>query len=407
MASHRSPFSIFAGFTLTVLGGMIFNVGGLFAGRSAVLLSNLQEILQWVFLIYPLLLTVRGDINGILSGKLGTALHLGTIEPKWRKNTNNFRQLMSFIFIITVYDAILVGLIASLLSFILGMSVNVIEILVISVTTFVFGAVFSMILTFSLTFFIYRRKGDPDVLVYPIMSSINDILITLIFFTVGFCYRIWKPDLNLHLYLGIPIFVISVIIALFLIIKWRKAKYITDGIIQSLPTLSITNLIAAGTGTILASFQALLGANPILLVCYPAVISTVGSQGSVFANTTSTKLHLGTIKPSLSFFKTQDFFISFFGILSVGFFLNLIYSAIGTGITSETVSFIFYLKLVLLLLATNLISFFIVFMISAAASFLTYRFGLDPDNLVNPILSSSADLITTSVLVLLSLPLFQ
>ena len=67
MASHRSPFSIFAGFTLTVLGGMIFNVGGLFAGRSAVLLSNLQEILQWVFLIYPLLLTVRGDINGILS----------------------------------------------------------------------------------------------------------------------------------------------------------------------------------------------------------------------------------------------------------------------------------------------------------------------------------------------------
>ena len=157
MASHRSPFSIFAGFTLTVLGGMIFNVGGLFAGRSAVLLSNLQEILLWVFLIYPLLLTVRGDINGILSGKLGTALHLGTIEPKWRKNTNRFHQLISFIFIITVFDAILVGFVASLLSFILGMSVNVIEILVISITTFVLGEILSMVLTFSLTFFIYRR----------------------------------------------------------------------------------------------------------------------------------------------------------------------------------------------------------------------------------------------------------
>ncbi|MHA1953918.1 MAG: magnesium transporter [Candidatus Heimdallarchaeaceae archaeon] len=406
MATHRSPFSIFAGFTLTVLGGMIFNVGGLFAGRSAILLTNLQEILQWVFLIYPLLLTVRGDINGILSGKLGTALHLGTIEPKWRKNTNRFYQLISFIFIITVFDAILVGFVASLLSFILGMSVNVIEILVVSITTFVFGAILSMVLTFSLTFFIYRRKRDPDVLVYPIMSSINDILITLIFFSVGFCYRIWKPELNLHLYLGIPIFVISVTVAVLLIIKWRKVKYITDGIIQSLPTLSITNLIAAGTGTVLASFQALLGANPILLICYPAVISTVGSQGSVFANTTSTKLHLGTIKPSFSFFKTQDFVISFFGILSVGFLLNLIYSAIGTGITSESISFSIYLRLILLLLLTNLISFLLVFMISTAASFLTYRFGLDPDNLVNPILSSSADLITTSVLVLLSLPLF-
>ncbi|MHA2256304.1 MAG: magnesium transporter, partial [Candidatus Heimdallarchaeaceae archaeon] len=389
MATHRSPFSIFAGFTLTVLGGMIFNVGGLFAGRSAILLTNLQEILQWVFLIYPLLLTVRGDINGILSGKLGTALHLGTIEPKWRKNTNRFYQLISFIFIITVFDAILVGFVASLLSFILGMSVNVIEILVVSITTFVFGAILSMVLTFSLTFFIYRRKRDPDVLVYPIMSSINDILITLIFFSVGFCYRIWKPELNLHLYLGIPIFVISVTVAVLLIIKWRKVKYITDGIIQSLPTLSITNLIAAGTGTVLASFQALLGANPILLICYPAVISTVGSQGSVFANTTSTKLHLGTIKPSFSFFKTQDFVISFFGILSVGFLLNLIYSAIGTGITSESISFSIYLRLILLLLLTNLISFLLVFMISTADSFLTYRFGLDPDNIVNTILSSS------------------
>jgi mgtE-like transporter len=287
------------------------------------------------------------------------------------------------------------------------MSVNVIEILVVSLTTFVLGAIISMVLTFSITFFIFRRKGDPDVLVYPIMSSINDILITLIFFSVSFCFKIWKPSANLHLFLGLPVFIISMIIAVFLFIKWRKAKYITKGIVQSLPTLLMTNLIAAGTGSVLASFQALLGANPILLICYPAVISTVGSQGSIFANTTSTKLHLGTIKPTFSFFKTQDFIISFSGILSVGFLLNILYSVIGTGITSESISFTVYSKLLLLLLATNFIAFFIVFLISTVASFLTYRFGLDPDNLVNPILSSSADLITTSILVLLSLPLFQ
>ena len=406
MATPRSPFSIFAGFTLTVLGGMIFNVGGLFAGRSAVLLTNLQEVFQWVFLIYPLLLTVRGDINGILSGKLGTALHLGTIEPSWRKNTTRFYQLISFIFIITVYDALLVGLVASLLSYILGFSINVIEILVISVTTFVFGAILSMVLTFTLTFFIYRRKGDPDVFVYPIMSSVNDILITLIFFSVGYIYRIWKPSINLHLYLGIPILIISLLIVLFLVIRWRKAQYITNGIKQSLPTLSVTNIIAAGTGTVLASFQAIIGANPILLICYPAVISTVGSQGSVLANTTTTKLHLGTIEPHYTSLRKPDFFISLFGILTVGFILSFLYSAIGIGISTEIITFMFYLKFLLLLISTNFIAFSIVFLISTTAAFLTYRFGLDPDNLVNPILSSSADLITTAILVLISLPLF-
>ena len=91
---RRSPFAIYAGFTLSVLGAIIFNIGGIFAGRTAVLLQNLQSFLPWVILIYPLLLTVRGDINGILTGKLGTALHLGTITPTWKKNTNRFLHLI-------------------------------------------------------------------------------------------------------------------------------------------------------------------------------------------------------------------------------------------------------------------------------------------------------------------------
>jgi mgtE-like transporter len=239
------------------------------------------------------------------------------------------------------------------------------------------------------------------------MSSVNDILITVIFFSVCFIYRIWKPTTNLHLYLGLPILIVSLLVVLLSIIKWRSSQYITDGIKQSLPTLSITNVIAAGTGTVLASFQAIIGANPILLICYPAVISTVGSQGSILANTTTTKLHLGTIEPHYSSIKKSDFLISLYSILTVGFLLSIIYSAIGIGISTETITFSFYLKFLLLLVATNFIAFSIISLISTTSAFLTFRFGLDPDNLVNPILSSSADLITTSILVLISLPLFS
>jgi len=407
MMSRISPFRILAGFTLSVLGGMIFKIGGLFAGRTAVLLTFLQDNIGWVFLIYPLLLTVRGDINGILSGKLGTALHLGTIQPKWRNNEKSFFHLAGLIFVISIYDSILVGLVATLVGFLLGISMNLIDVLVISVSTFVITAVFSMILTFSLTFFIYRRKGDPDVYIYPIMSTVNDILITIIFFGVSFFYRVWKPNISIQYYLGIPVSIICIILAILFVLIWRKESYFKAGLFQAVPTLTLTNFIAAGTGTILATFQSLLESNPIILVVYPAVISTIGGQGSILANTTSTKLHLGTIEPSFSFYKSQDFLISFFGVMIAGIVLSILYSSIGIVITKEAVSFVLFIQILLILLSVNIIAYLIITAISISAAFLTYRFGLDPDNLVTPLLSSSADLITTALLLLISLPLLR
>ena len=400
MIKQRSPFSIFAGFTLSVLGGMLFNIGGLFAGRSAVLLNNIQVYLPWVFLIYPLLLTVRGDINGILSGKLGTALHLGSILPSWKKNTSRFYELMGLIFFFSVFDSLLVGIISFIIGTIMNLSIHFIDVLVISITTFVIGAIISMTFTFSLTFFIYNKKGDPDVYVYPIMSSINDILITLTFFGVCLLYRPWETGLNLQYYLGLPLLVLILGIVIFFLIKNARKDYVKSSIFQALPTLTITNLIASGTGTILSFFQSILQASPLLLVVYPAMISTVGGQGSVLANTTSTKLHLGSIEPSFTFFKTQDFYLSFSGIITAGLIMNLVFSLFGTLLAPGGISFSFYWLFLLLLIFTNIIGFIIIGFIATSAAFLTYRFGLDPDNLVNPILSSLADLITTSLLVL-------
>ncbi len=400
MIKHRSPFSIFAGFTLAVLGGMIFNIGGLFAGRSAVLLNELESFFQWVFLIYPLLLTVRGDINGILSGKLGTALHLGTIKPSWRKNTNRFYELMGLIFFFSVFDAIVVSISAFILSIILHFSVNFLDILVISVTTFALGAIISMVFTFTLTFWIYNRKGDPDVYVYPIMSSINDILITVIFFAACQLYR--PRGTNLSLYLGLPIIGLVITGIVFYFVKFGKQDYVISSIKQSLPTLTFTNMIASGTGTVLASATAMLiiEQHPIFLIVYPAMISTVGSQGSILANTTSTKLHLGTIKPSFSFFKSTTFLTSFGGIFTAGLILILLYSILGPLLSPSEISFSSYGMLLLILILSNTVGFLVIGILATSSAFITYRFGLDPDNLVNPILSSCADLVTTGLLVL-------
>ncbi len=302
------------------------------------------------------------------------------------------------IFFFSIFDAIVVSISAVILSAILGISANFLDILVISVTTFALGAIISMIFTFTLTFWIYNRKGDPDVYVYPIMSSINDILITVIFFGACQLYRPWET--NLQLYLGLPIILLVIVGIVFYFVKFGNRDYVKSSIKQSLPTLTITNLIASGTGSMLASVQLMLLQFPIFLIFYPAMISTVGGQGAILANTTSTKLHLGTIKPTFTFFKSKSFLSSFGSIFTAGLFLSLLYSILGPLISPGEISFSKYGLFLLVLILSNAVGFLIIGVLATSSAFITYRFGLDPDNLVNPILSSSADLVMTWLLIL-------
>ena len=81
-------------------------------------------------------------------------------------------------------------------------------------------------------------------------------------------------------------------------------------------------------------------------------------------------------------------------------------SVIGTLMFPEGVTFVFYVKILALLVLTSLLSFLIVGFIVLTATFITFRLGMDPDNLINPLLSSSSDLITTIILVALFLVFF-
>jgi len=178
------------------------------------------------------------------------------------------------------------------------------------------------------------------------------------------------------------------------------------GIKQSLPILTITNFIAAGTGSVLVALSSILSTVPILLVFYPAIISTVGSQNSILANTTTTKLHLGSLEPSFKSLKTKEFSINFFGIITSAIILISLMSVIGVVLFPQGITFQLFWVILGLLLLSNFLSFLIVSLIALSASFLSFRFGLDPDNVVNPLLSSSADLVTTTFLVLIFTLLF-
>ena len=130
---------------------LALNVGGILSGRLAVIFTPVLNTSPWILAIYPLVLTVRGNVSGILSGKVGTMLHTGEIRPQLRDNTSSFYSLLSSILVLTFVDTIIISLMA--FSFYLVLQQTSIENLIYFLVLPVLTCTFSMLIAIPITLF--------------------------------------------------------------------------------------------------------------------------------------------------------------------------------------------------------------------------------------------------------------
>ena len=370
-----------------------FDALGIFAGFTFAYYMGAFQLSEWVIALYPSVLTGRGVVNGILSGRLGTALHLGTIKPQFRENTDRFYMLFRSVIAITLQTSILLG-VASVLfgSLLWGITAaDYVNVFLIILATMSIGMVTSLI-TMQVAFFSFKKAWDPDVIVYPVMSTIADITMTVcfvlvlsLFFQLGFFGRI-----------AVALFGLTLVITTLVILpKCIHDKQFTKTIKETLSTLLAIAIIVNVTGTVLRQISQTIGKRKEVYTVYPALIDTVGDVGSVVGSTATTKLVLGLFDPVFSSIrKHTPRILATWGASLIMFmvyaFLSLLVQAspLNSG----------FLSLTLLLLTTNIIAVFIIVIISFALAIATFRKGLDPDNFVIPIESSLADGFTTVAL---------
>jgi len=370
-----------------------FNVFGVLAGFTFASYLNVFQLSTWVIALYPSVLTGRGVVNGILSGRLGTALHLGTIKPQFRGNTDRFYMLSRSVIVITLQTSILLGLASMFFgSLFWGItSTDYLNIFLIILATMSIGIVTSLI-TIEVAFFSFRKAWDPDVVVYPVMSTIADVAMTLCFVLV----------LNLFFQFGffgktaVALFGLTlVIVTLGILPKCVHDKQFTKTIKETLSTLLIIAVIVNVTGTILKQISDTIGSKKEIYTVYPALIDTVGDVGSVVGSTATTKLVLGLVNPVFSSIKKHAPRILTTWAASLIMFI--VYAFLSLLVQASPLDSSF-LSLILLLLTTNLIAVLLIVVISFAVAIATFRKGLDPDNFVIPIESALADGITTIAL---------
>ncbi|MGB9740425.1 MAG: magnesium transporter [Candidatus Bathyarchaeia archaeon] len=379
------------------LAAYIFNIGGMFAGLIFYLLviSKLDSFhTPWIIAVYPTILSAKGTIVGLLSGRLSTALHVGMIYPKFFGNTRTFYNLLNAIVFINLETCLAMGFVSLVFgSLFWGIfAIHFYEILTVAIATMALGLVISF-LTIFIAFTSFKKGLDPDIILYPVTSATADIIITVCYTIV--LYLFFLTGL-LGKYAIVMIAVLFAALACYIFMRNHHEEDFVKTIKEFSFTLILIAFIVNVTGTFLhvISKVILTGRSEVYAV-YPALIGLVGAVGSVVGSTATTRLTLGLLKPSLSSIKRHLSHV--FGAWASSLVMFIVLSTISIFISNAFSKFLLFTAV---MLTTNVIAISLIVLISYATAVLTFHKGLDPDNFIIPIESSLAGSVASIALLI-------
>ena len=338
----------------------------------------------WLLMLYPGILGVRGAIGGIFSGRLGTSLHLGFIKPWLRRNTYYFYLLVGSIFTLPFIGGLLSGFLTMIVVLIFY-NVSLVEVLalpLISVAVVFLSTLLLIPLASKIAFIAFRRGLDPDVVVYPVMSTVADLGATAIYILVAEIYLLHSiiPVLLFSL-ASLAVFIISYL-------KFKGEREFIESLKESTYAILLLLFFENVAGSALHSISDKIEKFTALMTLYPVLIDSLGDIGSVTGSRLTTLLAIGHVTD------WKELLRNYSGdLLTVGATAVIFYSLLGfiTSLTEAPAPII---------IVGGGIAVVSIIPISIFTAVVTHRYRLNPDNFVNPIVSSVADSIMSVSLLL-------
>jgi mgtE-like transporter len=403
MAYSANPRTFLTVFKET-LAGHFAGVGGIIAGLIVAWQLDVFRSVPghaWTIAVYPTVLTANAVINGMFSGRLNTALHVGTISPRFSGNMKTLSRMFQRILILTLATSIVMSIVSTILGTLFwGVApASFSDVLIVVVATMSLGLTLYLF-TLSVTFTAFKKGVDLDSVAYPISATIADVFITVcyalavnLFFNFGYAGQ----------YTILLIAILPVVLVLYSLPRSIHEEGFSKTMKTSISALMFVAVIASVTGTILQKINvvaSLWNGNPALhpaalFAAYPALIELVGDAALVIGSTATTRLVLGLLEPYFSAMKNHALQILGAWAASAVAFVPL--SAVSLLLTG-TFGLPAFCLLTSVLLATNAFAMIAMTLISYALAILTFKKGLDPDHLVIPMESSLAATITTTAL---------
>ena len=391
MAPAGFSKSFFGTFKETTL-SCVFDIGGIIAGFAIAVQLGLFQLSPWAVALYPAVVSVKGVTTGLLTGRLSTALRIGTAYPKFFGNTKVFYKLVGAIVVLTLITSSTISGIAVLFGIMFwGTKVAMFPaILSVMVATLSLGLLTTLI-TIKVMFLSFKKSLDPELVVFPVISTLADIVVSILYIGVLNVYFSGVYGQLATALIGL----INVSLVFVVVPKFGRHKDFLEIVKESLPALLLTALVVNITGTLLKGVNTIANGQKQIYIIYPAIIDMIGDVGLVVGSATMTRLALGELSPSFS-----SIVKNLKNILSAWTSSLVLFAVLGliTLPLSGVNSIDGLLNLLEILLVCNVIAFLSVITLSYAISIVTFERGLESDNFVIPLISTLADCITTAAL---------
>jgi len=155
------------------------------AGFALKSMEEYLTLLPGLIVMVPPLLDLRGNINGALASRLGTALHTGIIRPRLALTAELKANLASSLILSFIASAT-IGLFSYAMCVVTGAeSIGVLSLVAIAVIAGFTSGLILAAMTVLVAVISYNRGLDPDNITSPTMATLGDfVTVACIFLSV-------------------------------------------------------------------------------------------------------------------------------------------------------------------------------------------------------------------------------
>ncbi|MEM0192814.1 MAG: magnesium transporter, partial [Candidatus Korarchaeum sp.] len=306
---------------------------------------------------------------------------LGTVRPSFRGNTTYYYSIISSMIVLSLLMSVLMGFLACIFG---GSGLSELPLVV---STAISSQTIAVAVIVPATSFVghesFKRGMDPDVVVYPVTSTIADIWATLSY--------VISLSLAFNEVGVILIYLIAsstIIFTLILAVIFSREEEFRRTTRESFLTIATVTLISSLSGLSLSSVREVIERTPGILTVYPAIIDTIGDCAAIFGSISTTNLFTGLLSPSIVEIRSKVGDIAQIGAAGLIYFT--LYSAIGLVIGGSRSSLVVVSVYGILLPVVMVFTF--------SLSILTFRRGLNPDNFIIPLETTATDTMSTALI---------
>lgn len=362
-------------------------LASLVAGLTLGAISETLEELPGLLILIPAAIGLRGTVFGALGARLGTAIHSGTFRLSARADTVLGQNVLAA-GVLTVFAAVALAALAKVVSVGFGLerSISVADFVVISL----FGGIISSLVVLALTVALAagsaRYGWDPDNVTAPLVTASGDMVtlpaLYLATYLVGI--RIVTPLLALA----------GALVAIAVLVAGLSARLsLTRRIVRE----SVIVVVGAGVLSLVAghTLEQRLGSLvefPALLALVPPFLAAAGAIGGILSSRLTSKLHLGLLAPAAVPGRSVRSDVALAYLIGFPVFAS-------ASLVADLAAALVDLRSPgpLEMAAIALLGGFLVTTVAVAVAYysamVSYRLGIDPDNVGIPLVTSTLDLI--------------